>query len=437
MTKSVSSARTSCLLLALTLTWGLSVYRYGGVLGGDVILTGLMLSVTGLVWWLTVRPSPLAPLTAAIWIPILLLILYLAFQLLPLPITLLQHLSPARAELTRAMAPIFGPSAWIALTVAPAATSNHAIRVIEYAIVFLLIREAIANSRRRPWLAVFPLIAVGAAEAIFGLVQFASGTDVEYAQGTFVNRNHFAGMLAMVLPFAAMSGVALLTRSRSHNGVVGYAFGAICAPVMMLAIVQSLSRMGFVAVAFSMLAMLLVYSLSEISPRRRWLGVGAVVVGMALCAAVMPTQRVTARLLQTGTEGSSLIRLELWKSALNLCRHYPVFGSGAGSFEFVIPRYEVSPMNYTADFAHNDYLQGLAELGIVGFSVPVCFLAYMLSLAIRAARFADSRSIRSIALACFGALVAILVHSAADFNLYIPSNAMLVAWICGMIAGLE
>jgi O-antigen ligase len=93
-------------------------------------------------------------------------------------------------------------------------------------------------------------------------------------------------------------------------------------------------------------------------------------------------------------------------------------------------------MSYTADFAHNDYLQGLAELGIVGFCVPLFFLAYMLKLAIRSARFANSRAIRSIALACFGALVAILVHSLADFNLYIPSNAMLVSWICGMIAGL-
>jgi O-antigen ligase len=370
------------------------------------------------------------------WAPILLLILYLAFQLLPLPSSLLQYISPARAELARGMTPVFGPASWVALSVAPAATRSHAIRVVEYGIVFLLIREAMATSRRRPWLSVFPLIAVGAAEAIFGLAQFASGTDVEYAQGTFVNRNHFAGLLAMVLPFAAMSGVNLLRRSRSRNGVVGYALGAIFAVIMMLAIVQSLSRMGFVAMACSMLAMLFVYSLTELSPRRRWFGVCAVVLGMALCLALMPTERVMARLLQTGTEGSSLTRLELWKSALNLWRHYPIFGSGAGSFEFVIPRYEVSPMSYTADFAHNDYLQGLAELGIVGFCVPLCFLAYMLQLAIRSVRFANSRAIRSIALACFGALVAILVHSLADFNLYIPSNAMLVSWICGMIAGL-
>jgi O-antigen ligase len=418
------------------LIWGLSVYRYGGVLAGDVILTGFLLSVTGLVWWLAVRPSPVITLPAAMWIPILLLILYLAFQLLPLPIALLQYISPARAELARGMTPIFGPASWVAITVAPSATRNHAIRVVEYGIVFLLIREAMANSRRHPWLSVFPLIAVGAAEALFGLAQFASGTEVEYAQGTFVNRNHFAGLLAMLLPFAAIAGVNLMTRSRNRNGIAGYAFGAIVAPIMMLAIVQSLSRMGFVAMALSLLAMLFVYSMTELSPRRRWFAVCVVVLGMALSAVLMPTQRVVARLLQTGTEGSSLTRVELWKSALNLWRHYPVFGSGAGSFEFVIPRYEVSPMSYTADFAHNDYLQGLAELGIVGFCVPLCFLVYMLILAIRSVRFANSRAIRSLALACFGALVAILVHSLADFNLYIPSNAMLVSWICGMIAGL-
>ena len=41
------------------------------------------------------------------------------------------------------------------------------------------------------------------------------------------------------------------------------------------------------------------------------------------------------------------------------------------------------------------------------------------------------------ALACAGALAAILVHSFADFNFYIPANAMLLAWIAGMTAGLR
>ena len=40
-------------------------------------------------------------------------------------------------------------------------------------------------------------------------------------------------------------------------------------------------------------------------------------------------------------------------------------------------------------------------------------------------------------MACAGALAAILVHSLADFNLYIPANAMLLAWIAGMTAGLR
>jgi hypothetical protein len=39
--------------------------------------------------------------------------------------------------------------------------------------------------------------------------------------------------------------------------------------------------------------------------------------------------------------------------------------------------------------------------------------------------------------ACAGALAAILLHSLADFNLYIPANAMLLAWIAGMTAGLR
>ena len=51
-----------------------------------------------------------------------------------------------------------------------------------------------------------------------------------------------------------------------------------------------------------------------------------------------------------------------------------------------------------------------------------------------AVKSADSE-VRYFAVACAGALTAILLHSLADFNLYIPANAMLLAWIAGMTAG--
>ena len=91
----------------------------------------------------------------------------------------------------------------------------------------------------------------------------------------------------------------------------------------------------------------------------------------------------------------------------------------------------------TDDFAHNDYLQLLAELGWVGFAIGATLAFSVVRMAVqRAVRSADPEA-RYFALACAGALAAILVHSFADFNFYIPANAMLLAWIAGMTAGLR
>jgi O-antigen ligase len=86
------------------------------------------------------------------------------------------------------------------------------------------------------------------------------------------------------------------------------------------------------------------------------------------------------------------------------------------------------------DYAHNDYLQFFAELGAAGFVIGLVLLG---SIARRAARTTDDTSgIRWVGLACLGSLTAIAVHSAMDFNLYVPANAAILAWICGLATGL-
>jgi len=48
----------------------------------------------------------------------------------------------------------------------------------------------------------------------------------------------------------------------------------------------------------------------------------------------------------------------------------------------------------------------------------------------------EAAETRWMALACAGSLSAILFHSFFDFNLYVPANAAVLAWICGLSAGL-
>jgi O-antigen ligase len=91
---------------------------------------------------------------------------------------------------------------------------------------------------------------------------------------------------------------------------------------------------------------------------------------------------------------------------------------------------------FRSDYAHNDYLQLLAELGVVGFTIAIALALAILVKLLRT--YMNSKNIdkRCVALACIGSFTAIGLHSLVDFNLYIPANAMLLSWIGGIAAGL-
>ena len=113
---------------------------------------------------------------------------------------------------------------------------------------------------------------------------------------------------------------------------------------------------------------------------------------------------------------------------------YPVFGCGLGGYESAFEKFKTSAFDLAQDYAHNDYLQYLAELGAAGFAIAGAFLILIGKRALRASRLERDPPIRWIGLACAASLAAILIHSAADFNLYVPANAILLAWICGLAA---
>ena len=87
------------------------------------------------------------------------------------------------------------------------------------------------------------------------------------------------------------------------------------------------------------------------------------------------------------------------------------------------------------DFAHNDFLQYLIEMGLVGF-VPLMISlgAIIWPVAYLSWTFVSEK--RILLIGCIASLFALFVHSFVDFNLYVPANLFAFAWILGFGSGL-
>ena len=171
------------------------------------------------------------------------------------------------------------------------------------------------------------------------------------------------------------------------------------------------------------------------APRwRRALPPAIVTAAIAAGFIFLPTDALIARFsdLARTDEITADTRAQLWRDSAPLIRDYAWTGCGFGAYESCFLRYKsVAPMN-TADFAHNDYVQVLAELGVFGFAAGLVFVFGILSGAGRRILYAESIDERYRAIACVAAMTAMLLHSLVDFNMYVPANALAFAWIAGI-----
>jgi tetratricopeptide (TPR) repeat protein len=146
---------------------------------------------------------------------------------------------------------------------------------------------------------------------------------------------------------------------------------------------------------------------------------------------------------QTTFETSN-IRVDLWKAALEQWKLEPVVGTGSATYMYYGRLFRTERMQRDPIYTHGDYLQLLAEYGLIGALGLVIFLLTHLRHGLRnfmrlgPRRVAASQLLPSNALAlnlgALAAVVSIMVHSIFDFNLHIPANVLLMAFVFGLLA---
>jgi O-antigen ligase len=148
----------------------------------------------------------------------------------------------------------------------------------------------------------------------------------------------------------------------------------------------------------------------------------------------LPTRELLLRFADmSATEDMSKdTRMEIWQDTLQLVSAHEWTGTGLGAYERGLYRYKTVAPTYTVDFAHNDYLQILAELGIVGAALVAALGLWILWRPLSVVLWGRDTANWPLAVGLLAALLTLAIHSLADFNLYIPANALAFAWLAGV-----
>jgi len=326
------------------------------------------------------------------------------------------------------------------------ATRGELLKYIAYISLFYL-TVSVVNSRFRVKILIYTMVIVGTAEAMIGLLGYFTGHEVisfafmgdlnkDYTIGTFVNRNHYANFMAMIVPLGAglafsdmryiSSAINLkdklihcIDELFSHKSIL-----TLLIIVMLSAIVLSESR-GAVLSLF--VASILVLMLTKRSNKYGYWSRYKIPIYVSFVIAIVIAWNGIGGLKERFSTENIVMdeRLQLLSTGKSVLADHYLFGTGAGSFEtiFLVYRDEsLRPIVY--DHAHNDYLETLIELGIVGTVLLGTAIFLAMFYIYDCLRKTLSRFKKSILTGVLVSLLTMLIHASLDFSFRIPANAV-------------
>jgi O-antigen ligase len=285
------------------------------------------------------------------------------------------------------------------------------------------------------------------AQAIFGAVQWSRAPDRVYGQsspivttpfGSYVNHNHFAGLVGTGV---VLSAAMALGHARRDGGLSPAAVGLGGLSLALTAAhLASRSRGGLLALAAGLAVMALLWVGSSrsgrMSPGRLAMVGGLALVVLAFGLLVIPrtSRSHLATLAQGSADSSGAYRMDVAAGTLRLAVAHPIVGSGLGAYPDAFPPFKRGYGDVRTTHAENDVLEFLAEGGLAGVLLAG-WLGWSLWRGFEN-RLKHGRDPfrKSIVVGALAAVAALAVHSVLDFNLRLPANALVFATLLGVAA---
>jgi len=385
-----------------------------------------------------------------------LFIAYLVFiilQLIPLPVFLIDLISPARLASVQLVLP---DVQWLSLSENHHESFSFFVESVFYYTIFIFTLLFI-NSRARVNFLTWAIIYSVLFQAMYGSVMTLSGIEYGFffekyayigvATGTFINRNHLAGYLNMGIAVGIGVLIAGLGKENTLRTVRQWSrkivqlllskkaqlriYIALCT----IALVLTHSRMGNAAFFISLTVAALLALKLTLHARKTmlFLVVSIIIIDLLIVSSWFGLEKVAERLEKISTDTEQRDEVALY--TLNQWSDYFITGSGGGTYHYIFPKYrgfEIKPHYY---HAHNDILEFAAETGIIGIVLLISIVLLSLYSAIKALSLRRESLMIGLAFTATMAILALSIHSFVDFNLQVPANAatfmviLALAWI--------
>ena len=417
----------------------LSPFPYGTVETWSVSFFQIVSFLTLGIWCLKgVLQSRLTLIPSPLYLPMGLLFILVMIQLIPMPLSILKYVSPNTQALlhqaSESLNSIFADTSISSFTTSinPYATKEKLLLYLSYAALFIVASNHIVSRdqlRRYFWL----IFTVGMIQSVIGITQYLSSGSTVPASGTYVNPNHFGGLLILIIPICLGYILYLSQRKSGRTSLIDIIrqpkfsnqmllLFASC--LMGIALILSQSRGALLSTFVSIAIFYVLFSwgkknrsgtffialfLAVIAVYSVWIGVDPLIEKISETSETLPK------------------RTYIWKDTLDIIKDFPVLGTGLGTYSLSFTLYKNAVSWPTIiQHAHNDYLELLSETGVIGFLLVMWGLVMyyrraVLSILRISPKYDPLRYF--ILLGAVSGTLGMMAHVITDFNFQIPANA--------------
>jgi len=319
-------------------------------------------------------------------------ILFLVFQIVPLPIEYLKLFSHVKYEY---ISKLSNNGLYSSISLSPSNSIFQIFNFISLLILIFILKMIFYTDRHKNRLFLF-LSFVGFISAFFGIVIYLIGSpdflifkNTYYpnsATGFFINRTVFAIFLLFCL-IASLEFLKNLDESKykkKNNSFFLKIYIRLFIIFITIGIITSFSRIGNFLLLFTALAYLIYEFFYSKSNNKSFRNIILLIIffDIIILGFYFGSSELFNRFLflkedisEISSTEVNLSRFQIAKFAVNQLYHFKFFGYGAGSFETMFQIMFENLDNKYANHAHSDIIEFIGEFGFIGFALLVISLS--------------------------------------------------------------